>query len=229
MESIVCLGVGSYGSSVSARYQLALALLLRETLLGVSAADAAPPPPTAGGGAALDVYDPVLSEAEVAFARARGCGLPARNEEGRRPVEVLRTLFFMPHCGRQLYANVVAANWGGEALGRVLILGNSFAAYADALTDAQTADAARWCACARDAVCDGGGVRRARRRRRRLSQRVQLALPAHVCAAAAAAARRRSVGRAVCRPASRGVAAMRAARAHPRGRRPGRARRRHVV
>ena len=125
VESIVCLGVGSYGSSVSARYQLALALLLRETLLGVSAAaDAAPPPPTAGGGAALDVYDPVLSEAEVAFARARGCGLPARNEEGRRAV-ARRTLFFMPHCGRQLYANVVAANWGGEALGRVLILGNS--------------------------------------------------------------------------------------------------------
>ena len=149
VESIVCLGVGSYGSSVSARYQLALALLLRETLLGVSAAaDAAPPPPTAGGGAALDVYDPVLSEAEVAFARARGCGLPARNEEGRRAA-ARRTLFFMPHCGRQLYANVVAANWGGEALGRVLILGNSFAAYADALTDAQTADAARESALAR--------------------------------------------------------------------------------
>ena len=172
VESIVCLGVGSYGSSVSARYQLALALLLREMLLGVSAAaDAAPPPPTAGGGAALDVYDPVLSEAEVAFARARGCGLPARNEEGRRAV-ARRTLFFMPHCGRQLYANVVAANWGGEALGRVLILGNSFAAYADALTDAQTADAARWCALARatpfatEEACgepagDGGAFRNA--------------------------------------------------------------------
>ena len=54
----------------------------------------------------------------------------------------------------------------------VLILGNSFAAYADALTDAQTADAARWCALARatpfatEEACgepagDGGAFRNA--------------------------------------------------------------------
>eukprot|EP00964_Phaeocystis_antarctica_P069762 scaffold42431_cov53-Phaeocystis_antarctica.AAC.1 len=106
----------------------------------------------------MDVYDPVLGEAELALLRARGCGAPERNEEGRRSVATQEkglTLFFMPHCGRQLYANVLEANWGPEPLSRcsrspptltlaptltrptttttttrLAILGNSFAAYA---------------------------------------------------------------------------------------------------
>ena len=88
VTDIVCLGVGSFGSSASARYQLALALLLRRELLGVPLAGSggvpsaapsaalegaasqpapapAPPPPP------MDVYDPVLGDAELALLRAR--------------------------------------------------------------------------------------------------------------------------------------------------------------
>ena len=97
----------------------------------------------------MDVYDPVLGEAERAMLRARGCGVPERNEEGRRSVAAAEaeavTLFFMPHCGRQLYANVLEANWGAQQLARLAILGNSFTAYADALTAAQRERAAGWC------------------------------------------------------------------------------------
>ena len=184
VSSIVCLGLGSVGSSASARYQLALALLLRRELLGVplagggdgggdddgcgccgggggggvpaaapsAAAERAGPPPAPAPTPAppvMDVYDPVLGEAERAMLRARGCGVPERNEEGRRSVAAAEaegvTLFFMPHCGRQLYANVLEANWGAQQLARLAILGNSFTAYADALTAAQRDRAAGWC------------------------------------------------------------------------------------
>ena len=163
VSNIVCLGVGSFGSSASARYQLALALLLRRELLGVpvagdggdvpaaapSAASEGPDPSLPPPPPRMDVYDPVLGEAELSLLRARGCGVPERNEEGRRSVAAAVaegvTLFFMPHCGRQLYANVLEANWGAEQLCRLAILGNSFTAYADALTAAQRDRTAGWC------------------------------------------------------------------------------------
>jgi hypothetical protein len=49
-------------------------------------------------------------------------------KEGKRSVQQ-RTLFFMPHCGRQLYSNVLWANWSPYQLEKILILGNSFALY----------------------------------------------------------------------------------------------------
>ncbi len=39
-----------------------------------------------------------------------------------------RTLFYMPHCGRGLYNNVVWSNWSHD-LRRVAIFGNSFSLY----------------------------------------------------------------------------------------------------
>jgi len=42
-----------------------------------------------------------------------------------------RTLFFMPHCGKTLYGNVLEANWSREGLECLVVLGNSFASYSD--------------------------------------------------------------------------------------------------
>ena len=152
LEGLVCLGVGSFASSASARYQLALALLLRQELQHVLPSGAAED----GGENSetlprhLDVYDPIFDEAELALLHARGCRVPTRNEEGRRAA-LRPTLFFMPHCGRQLYANLLQANWGAAPLCRLAVLGNSFGAYADALTDAQRERSAGWCRLTRAA------------------------------------------------------------------------------
>lgn len=35
-----------------------------------------------------------------------------------------KTVFFMPHCGKTLYENVVASNWEATALSDVVIIGN---------------------------------------------------------------------------------------------------------
>lgn len=44
------------------------------------------------------------------------------NECGRRRARA-RTVFFMPHCGKSLYENVVASNWG-RRIQDVVIIGN---------------------------------------------------------------------------------------------------------
>jgi len=89
------------------------------------------------------VYDPVLTPLEVEFARSRGCTVPEHNGEGRICAEEA-TLFFMPHCAKQLYCNVLAANYRPEALARLAILGNSFESYAQVLHSSRRDAEAEW-------------------------------------------------------------------------------------
>lgn len=49
-------------------------------------------------------------------------------QEGKRKV-TQKTLFYMPHCTKPLYSNVLWANWCPSGLSNVFILGNSFAHY----------------------------------------------------------------------------------------------------
>ena len=149
-EDVVCLGVGNFSSHAGARYQLALAFLLREADFveaarpaGVERVEAAlsaipdeptprePGPTGAGGHRPLLIFDPVMTPFEAEFARERGCEVPGTHSSAELRV-AKSTLFFMPHCPRQLYANVVSANWGADALQRVALLGNSFEAYVQA-------------------------------------------------------------------------------------------------
>ena len=89
------------------------------------------------------VYDPVMVEAEVRCVRRRGGSVPARNDEGRvqiegrrgrgtvngtvngTVIEGRRCLCYLPHCTRQLYANLLAANWGAHQLPRLVVIGNA--------------------------------------------------------------------------------------------------------
>ena len=90
VKSVVCLGVGNFADHPGARYQLALALLLREQ----EHDDHHHKLP-------LSVFDPVLTKDEIAFVRSLGGTVPTTNEEGRVLAEEQTTLFFMPHCAKQ--------------------------------------------------------------------------------------------------------------------------------
>ena len=153
--SFLCLGVGHFGSERAARHQLALALILSEELRGMGN--------LADGEGTLEVFDPVLDSVELDLLRRRGCRVRSVNDEGRIPVNS-HCLCYLPHCTRQLYSNLLEANWGAERLSRLAVLGNSFAAFADA---SGTGGVAPWCRVSRVAPlfnersCDAllGGTR----------------------------------------------------------------------
>ncbi|KDO32270.1 hypothetical protein SPRG_02749 [Saprolegnia parasitica CBS 223.65] len=117
---LVAYGVGSFahGPSGNAIYQLACASLLREFLATHEAL------------AEAFIYDPIMTEDDNEVAAAMDLAVLETNEQGQRTAQT-RTLFFMPHCGKQLYQNVLLSNW--RSLEKVYVLGNSFAAYDDRL------------------------------------------------------------------------------------------------
>lgn len=46
-------------------------------------------------------------------------------QEGKRSIEG-PTLFYMIHCGKALYNNLLWSNWSAEALSQMVVVGNSF-------------------------------------------------------------------------------------------------------
>ncbi|XP_056585866.1 SRR1-like protein isoform X3 [Triplophysa dalaica] len=78
LKHCVCYGLGNFASCISARYQLAMLLLLLETL-----------------------------------------------QEGKRAVSQ-PTLFYLMHCGKALYNNLLWKNWSPQTLPNIVIIGNSF-------------------------------------------------------------------------------------------------------
>ena len=113
LQAMVCYGIGHFGVSRASALQAGLAIHLRKRL---------------GIHGPMFIYDPVLTENEQRAARSLGFTLLTVNEVGLRVVQEA-TLFYMPHCGRRLYSNVLRANWGAAGLARVLIVGNSFEGY----------------------------------------------------------------------------------------------------
>ncbi|KAM9743629.1 SRR1-like protein isoform 1-T1 [Menidia menidia] len=107
----VCYGLGSFTTCVSARYQLAMLLMLLEArqipLLDCS------------------VYDPVFSCGERDVLKELGLNVLTGNEEGKHLV-TKPTLFYMMHCGKALYNNLLWRNWSAQSLSQVLIIGNTF-------------------------------------------------------------------------------------------------------
>ncbi|XP_067270563.1 SRR1-like protein [Pseudorasbora parva] len=111
LQHCVCYGLGNFASCVSARYQLAMLLLLLETLQ-IPASSCC-------------VYDPVFSASECDALKELGFTVLTENEEGKRPV-YQPTLFYLMHCGKALYNNLLWRNWTPETLQKIIIIGNSF-------------------------------------------------------------------------------------------------------
>ncbi|XP_064321928.1 SRR1-like protein isoform X1 [Phalacrocorax carbo] len=108
----VCYGLGRFGGCPAARHQLAFLLLLLEEL-GV--------PP-----GRCSLFDPAFSAQEAAALGQLGLRLLPENEEGKHGIEGSATLFYMVHCGKALYNNLLWRNWSAGALSKMVIIGNSF-------------------------------------------------------------------------------------------------------
>ncbi|XP_073994703.1 SRR1-like protein isoform X2 [Rhodnius prolixus] len=103
-EEIICYGLGRFSSSYQALYQLGLLLELQTD------------------SQVVQIYDPVFSDLEKEVLTNLGLVLISKNEEGKRLV-VRDTLFFLPHCPKELFNNLLWANWG-TPLRHCTILGN---------------------------------------------------------------------------------------------------------
>uniref|UniRef100_A0A9J8CTS3 SRR1 domain containing n=2 Tax=Cyprinus carpio TaxID=7962 RepID=A0A9J8CTS3_CYPCA len=102
LQHCVCYGLGHFASCVSARYQLAMLLLLLETLQWA-----------------------VVPCMILCFPSPSV--MPSENicSEGKRAV-CQPTLFYLMHCGKALYNNLLWRNWTPQTLPKMIIIGNSF-------------------------------------------------------------------------------------------------------
>lgn len=110
-DEIVTYGLGNFAECLIARYQLALLLALREDLQ-------VPPNDVL-------LYDPKFLSVEKEVLTGFGLQVLTENEEAKRCCEG-PSLFYMPHCGKSLYNNLLFANWSPERLCHIVIIGNSF-------------------------------------------------------------------------------------------------------
>lgn len=109
IREIVCFGLGRIGESTSSRYQLALLLCLKE-LYQVK----------------VYVYDPVFDNTEHLILKKFDCEILDQNVEGKYSIKTSGiTLFYLPHCPKQLCNNLLWSNWGIQ-LSCCVVIGNSF-------------------------------------------------------------------------------------------------------
>nr|XP_008197568.1 PREDICTED: SRR1-like protein [Tribolium castaneum] len=74
----------------------------------------------------VKIYDPVFTEADHWLLRQFGCEILTENFEGKYRIrDKHTTIFYMPHCPKQLTNNLIWANWGLN-LNSCIIIANSF-------------------------------------------------------------------------------------------------------
>ena len=114
---LVCYGLGSLASSGVSRHQLVLLCCLRDSMND-----------DGHRMAMVDVYDPVLRGEERELLDEMGFNCLVENEACKRVVH-RPTVFFMPHCDKVLYDNLLSVNVKAGTQGNVIIIGNSFESY----------------------------------------------------------------------------------------------------
>lgn len=107
---ILCFGLGRFTNCSTSRFQLAYILLIKEHFKIKSAS----------------FSDPIFSTQEILLLQSLNCLVIAENLEGKYQVENEDvTIFYLPHCPKQLTNNILWKNWGTQ-LENIILIGNSF-------------------------------------------------------------------------------------------------------
>lgn len=118
VREVVCYGIGQIASCRLAQLQFAvLVLIVRQLDIKI-----------------CYVQDPILTPAEHAVIESYGLAVLPTNEQCRRTVTG-PTLFYMIHCSRMMYNNLLQANWSNIEL--VTLLGNTLDGYSITYTASQ--------------------------------------------------------------------------------------------
>ncbi|CRK90872.1 CLUMA_CG004562, isoform A [Clunio marinus] len=109
ISEIICLGIGSISESLTAKYQLAFINLVQRNLNIQS----------------INFFDPLLSAGEQEVLKALKHTVLSENKEGKYIAES-PTLFYLPHCPKQLTNNLLFSNWDPKYLANIFLISNSF-------------------------------------------------------------------------------------------------------
>lgn len=111
VERIICLGLGKFLECPISRHQLAFIRCLQKEL---------------NFDRQIQYFDPVFGRQEVEILEHLNGVVLRENCEGKYSADVA-TLFYLPHCPKQISNNLLWRNWSSQSLEKVFLIGNSFA------------------------------------------------------------------------------------------------------
>lgn len=110
IEEIVCWGLGQISTCKISQYQLGFLLCLSHHCKDKP----------------IQVYDPVHTETEKHILQLLELQVTSNCEGKRKAQQAGVTLFFLPHCPRELSNNLLYTNWNSFQLQNFIIFANSF-------------------------------------------------------------------------------------------------------
>lgn len=109
IQEIICLGIGRVSECSIAKHQLALISVIQEEFKIYLA----------------KFYDPVLSQSDKEILEKLNCCILSENKEGKYIADQ-KTLFYLPHCPKQITNNLLYTNWKSDLLKNLTLICNSF-------------------------------------------------------------------------------------------------------
>lgn len=110
IEEIICLGIGKVSECVIAKHQLAFISIVKEKFDIHK----------------IKFYDPALSANDKIILESLKHEILSENKEGKYSVAHITTLFYLPHCPKQITNNLLFSNWNIERLKNLVLICNSF-------------------------------------------------------------------------------------------------------
>lgn len=110
IQQIICLGLGKLAECNISRHQLAFVRCLQRSL---------------DFEGKIRYFDPVFTQQEKDILQLLEGIVLEENLEGKY-IAGQNTLFFLPHCPKQISNNLLWKNWNLDQLGRVYLICNSF-------------------------------------------------------------------------------------------------------
>lgn len=109
IKEIICLGIGRVSDCSIAKHQLAFISIIQEDLKIPS----------------TKFYDPVLLSSDKDIIEKLNFSVLSENKEGKYQVDH-STLFYLPHCPKQITNNLLFTNWKSDQLKNLILICNSF-------------------------------------------------------------------------------------------------------
>lgn len=109
IEEIICLGIGRISECSIAKHQLAFISIIAKHLKTP----------------AIKFFDPIFTSSDKKLIELLNHQVLTDNKEGKYVADV-PTLFYLPHCPKQITNNLLFSNWNPEHVKNLFLICNSF-------------------------------------------------------------------------------------------------------